>query len=712
MRFRFALTAAAVLVSLTACNRHVDRSEPAAVDQTRLLAADDEPQNWLTYGGTYSEQRFSPLAQITTENVGRLGLAWSYELREGRGAEATPIVVDGVLYITSAWSIVYALDARTGEELWVYDPEVPRSRGSSACCDVVNRGVAVWNGNVYVATIDGRLIAIDAADGSKVWEQETFDPSRPYTITGAPRIARGLVFIGNGGAEYGVRGYVSAYDAETGVLRWRFYTTPNPKGPDRAASDSMRSQTLATWNSHEGAWLTSGGGGTVWDSIVYDPEFDTLWIGVGNGAPWNRLIRSPDSPDTNNDNLFLSSVVGLDPDTGTYKCHYQETPGESWDFTATQPIMLATLKIGGKERQVLLHAPKNGFFYVIARKDCALLSAEAIVPVNWASGIDMTTGRPIENPAARYEGGSFMAKPSPVGAHNWQPMAFSPQTNLVYIPVQDIDFEYTDDKSFSYREGRWNTGITFPSLPPDPAVIEKIRNSYKGYLLAWDPVGQREVWRAPHVTGWNGGALATAGGLIFEGTVDGKFVAYDARDGRELWRFDNQGATQAGPVTYSVDGQQYVATLAGYGSIFFLVNGFAAQGTNLPAHVNVFRLDGSEHLPPLDLPRIVMPEPPEIQASPETVAEGGALFDRYCFMCHGAGAISGGVIPDLRYSSLLQDARDWRTVIHGERASAGMPDFSKWVSDLDADALRAYVASQARATRNLPPPAVSPSSQE
>jgi len=712
MRLGYALAALALLVVLTACNRSAVRSEPASVDQARLLGADNEPQNWLTYGRTYSEQRFSPLAQITTENVKRLGLAWSYQFHDGRGVEATPIVVDGVMYVTSAWSLVYALDAKTGKELWVYDPQVPRARGASACCDVVNRGVAVWNGKVYVGALDGRLIAINAADGSKVWEQATFDPSQPYTITGAPRVAHGLVYIGNGGAEYGVRGYVSAYDAESGTLRWRFYTTPNPKGPDRAASDSVRARVLATWNKRKGAWLTSGGGGTVWDSIVYDPEFDTLWVGVGNGAPWNRLIRSPDSPETNNDNLFLSSIVALDPDTGAYKCHYQETPGESWDFTSTQPIMLASLTIDGSERKVLLHAPKNGFFYVIDRKDCALRSAQAIVPVNWASGIDMKTGRPVENAAARYKAGTFKSKPGPIGAHNWHPMAFSPQTNLVYIPVQDADFDYINDTRFSYRNGRFNTGVIFAALPPDPAVIEEIRKSTKGYLLAWDPVAQREVWRAPHVTAWNGGALATAGGLVFEGTVDGNFIAYDAHDGRELWRFDNHGATQAGPVTYSVDGQQYVATLAGYGSVFFLINGFLAQGTNLQGRVNVFRLDGSERLPPLNLPRIEMPEPPEIRASAETVGQGEVLFDRYCFMCHGGGAISGGVIPDLRYSSVLQDADAWRTVIHGERAASGMPDFSNWVSDLDADALRAYVASQARATRNLSPPAVSPSSQQ
>jgi PQQ-dependent dehydrogenase (methanol/ethanol family) len=707
MRSAFSLAAAELLVVLAACEQQADRSTYAAIDQARLLAADEEPQNWLSYGRTYAEQRYSPLAQITAENVGRLGLAWSYEFRDSRGVEATPLIVDGVMYVTSAWSVVYALDAKTGDELWVYDPLVPRERGALACCDVVNRGVAVWRGKVYVGTLDGRLIAIDAATGSKLWEQVTVDQSKPYTITGAPRAARGLIYIGNGGAEFGVRGYVSAFDAESGILRWRFYSTPNPKGPDRAASDSVRERALATWNRHEGAWLTSGGGGTVWDSIVYDPELNTLWVGVGNGAPWNQQVRSPASPDTNNDNLFLASVVALDPDTGQYKCHYQETPGETWDYTATQPIMLATLDFGGSMRKVLLHAPKNGFFYVLDRADCSLISAKAIVPVNWAQGIDMTTGRPIENAAARYRADTYTVFPGPFGAHNWHPMAFSAQTQLVYIPAQHIDFQYSHDPAFTYRGGRFNTGIIFPALPRDPAVIEQIRRSTKGFLLAWDPVAQREVWRAPHATAWNGGALATAGGLVFQGTADGLVVAYDARIGRELWRYNNQGATLGGPATYSIEGQQYIATLAGYGSIFFLINGFVAQGANLPSRVNVFRLDGNARLPPLDLKRAEMPTPPAIKALPETVAHGGALYDRYCFMCHGAGAISGGVIPDLRYSSVLQDSGQWRAAIRGERASGGMPDYTQSLSDLDAEALRAYVAAQVEATKELAPPTVS-----
>ncbi|MFT3727752.1 MAG: PQQ-dependent dehydrogenase, methanol/ethanol family [Terricaulis sp.] len=672
-------------------------SQPAAVDQRRIEGADSEPGNWMSHGRTYSEQRFSPLTSINTQNVSQLGLAWTYELHAPRAAEGTPIVVDGVMYVTSAWSIVYALDATNGRELWVFDPQVPHSRGASACCDVGNRGVAVWNGKVYVGTLDGRLIAIDAKTGRQVWSQVTVDQSRPYTITGAPRAAHGLVFIGNGGAEYGVRGYVSAYDAESGNMKWRFYLTPNAKGPDNAASDPQRDQMLATWNPNAGAWLESGGGGTAWDSIVYDPETNTLWVGAGNGAPWNREVRSPSVAGRNNDNLFLSSVVALNPDTGAYKCHYQETPGETWDYTATQQMILATLPINGQQKQVLLHAPKNGFFYVIDRSNCKLLSAGSIATQTWAHGIDMQTGRPNEDPAARFVGHTAIVLPSPFGAHNWQPMSMSPQTGLVYIPTQELAQDYTSDSAFVYRPGRWNTGTVHAALPDDPKTRAAVRSSLKGALIAWDPVNQREAWRAELPGAWNGGTLATAGGLVFEGTVDGHFRAYDARTGAKLWDVDNGAATLAGPITYQVQGQQYVASLASYGSVFFLAAGFAAprDGDMLNGRVNVYRLGGTATLPARNFTRIATPAPPHINVSAAVLANGTQLFGRFCAACHGPGAISGGATPDLRRSPILQDAASWRTTVHGARAEAGMPDFTQWISDSDAEAIRAYVAHEA-----------------
>ena len=671
---------------------------PAQVNERRIADADSEPGNWLTHGRTYNEDRYSPLDAINTQNVSQLGLAWSYELREPRGAEATPIVVDGVMYVTSAWSIVYALDAATGRELWVYDPQVPRERGASACCDVVNRGVAVWNGKVYVGTLDGRLIALNARTGRRVWEEVTVDQARPYTITGAPRAARGLIFIGNGGAEYGVRGYVSAYDANSGRLRWRFYTTPNPREADDAASDSVRDRALATWNPDAGAWLESGGGGTAWDAIVFDPETDTLWIGVGNGAPWNREIRSPSIEGRNNDNLFLSSVVGVDPDTGAYKCHYQETPGETWDYTGTQPIILSTLTIGGAERQVLMHAPKNGFFYVIDRTNCGLISAGSIATQTWASGVDMATGRPIENAEARFVSRTAIVLPSPFGAHNWHPMSMSRQTGLVYIPVQELAQDYTSDPAFVYRPGRWNTGTVHAPLPEDRATRAAIRNSMQGFLLAWDPVNQREAWRVRLEAPWNGGTLATAGGLVFQGTLDGHFRAYDARTGERLWDYDNQAATMGGPVSYAIDGQQYVASLASYGTLFYLPAGFGiANPPTAPqrGRVNVFRLGGTAQLPARELVRLPMERPPAIRANAATLQRGAAVYTQFCMACHGFGAISGGVLPDLRRAPSLQDANVWTQTVHGARAANGMPDFTQWVSDGDAEAVRAYVAQEA-----------------
>jgi PQQ-dependent dehydrogenase (methanol/ethanol family) len=683
---------------------------PGQVDEARLMAAASEPAQWMTHGGGYDEQRFSRLTQISSANVSELGLAWSYEFRVGRAASSTPLVVDGVMYVTSAWSIVYALNAATGAELWVYDPEVPRERGQYACCDVVNRGVAVWDGRVYVGTIDGRLVAIDAATGQEVFDVVTVDQSRPYTITGAPRAAGGRIYIGNGGAEYGVRGYVSAYDAETGALVWRFYTTPNAEGLDDAASDEVRDRALASWNP-EGAWRQSGGGGTVWDAIVYDPAQNALWVGVGNGSPWNQQVRAPRrGGEANDDNLFIASIIKLDARTGAYQCHYQVNPGETWDYTATQPIMLAELQIEGRTRQVAMQAPKNGFFYVLDRSDCALISADPIIPmapaeatppgapVSWSTGAVGADGRPIENPGVRFEAATAVIRPSPFGAHNWHPWSMSPQTGFVYIPTQDSAMDYTTDPAFQYRAGRWNTGTVHALLPPDTPTRDFIANTLTGALIAWDPVNRREAWRVAQAGSWNGGTLATAGGLVFQGTVNGHFVAYDARNGQELWRYNAQAATLAGPISYEVDGVQYVAASAGYGTVFFLNAGFAApqEGNALNSRINVFRLGGTASLPALELTRLEMAAPPVVRASPAVLAQGAQAYAVHCAVCHGASAITGGVLPDVRRSAALAEAEAWRQVVHGGRLALGMPDFTQWVSAQEAEAMRAYVAVEAQ----------------
>ena len=357
-------------------------SRPANVDGARIVAADSEPGNWMTYGRTYSEQRFSPLDAINADNVADLGLAWYFDLDTDRGQEATPIVVDGVMYVSTAWSKVKALDAATGKLIWAYDPKVPGQTAVYACCDVVNRGVAVWKGRVYVGTLDGRLVALDAASGEPVWSVQTTDPDKPYTITGAPRVVKDKVLIGNGGAEFGVRGYVTAYDAQTGAQVWRFYTVPGD--PAKGFESDAMEQAAKTWT---GEWWKLGGGGTAWDSIIYDPGLNLVYIGAGNGTPWNQAIRSPDG----GDNLFLSSIVAVNADTGEYVWHYQETPGETWDFTATQPLMLADLTIGGEKRHVVMHAPKNGFFYVLDAKTGEFISGDKFATVTWASGIDPET---------------------------------------------------------------------------------------------------------------------------------------------------------------------------------------------------------------------------------------------------------------------------------------------------------------------------------
>ena len=681
-------------------------SEPAVLDTARIARADAEPHNWLTHGRTYSEQRFSPLKAIDRDTVGRLGLAWSYELKTPRGASATPIVVDGVMYVTSSWSLVYALDATTGKELWVYDPKVDRATGASACCDVVNRGVAVYHDKVFVGAIDGRLIALDGRTGSVAWETQTVDIQLPYTITGAPRVANGLVYIGNGGAEYGVRGYVSAYEADTGRLRWRFYTVPGDpsKGPDHAASDASMAKAAETWN---GEWWKWGGGGTVWDAIVYDADFDQVIVGVGNGSPWNQAIRSPDG----GDNLFLSSILALDAKTGAYRWHYQTTPGDTWDFTATQPIVLADLAIGGAPRKVAMQAPKNGFFYVVDRQNGKLISASPLfpmfptkstpqgMPLSWAYAVDQSTGRPMENPEARYRSGTVIVRPSPFGAHNWHPMAFSPETGLVYIPAQELALDFTTDANFVTRPGRWNLGTVQAPLPDDPAVRAAIKSMSKGFLIAWDPVNAREAWRVEHKGPWNGGTLATAGGLVFEGTVDGRFLALDARTGNELWSTDHQVSTLAGPISYSVNGEQYIAVLSGFGSVFNLTS--AAISPIQPARVNgrvhVYRIGGTATAAAPAATAVAMREPPTINASAQDVARGATLYGQYCMMCHGFGAV-GGAISDIRRSRRLEDAVAWReAVVNGALSGAGMPRFAGDISDSDAEMIRAYVARQAAA---------------
>ena len=464
-----------------------ERTAIAWVDAERIANADAEPENWLVHGRTNSEQRFSPLQQVNDVTVNDLGLAWYVDLDTDRGQEATPIIVDGVMYSTSAWSKLQAVDAQTGVLKWQYDPEVSGIWNVRACCGVQNRGAAVWKGRVYFATLDGRLIALDAATGDLVWEVLTTDQAQSYTITGAPRIADGNIVIGNGGAEYGVRGYVTAYNLDTGEQAWRFYTVPG--NPADGFEDATQEMAAATWT---GEWWVDGGGGTAWDSFAYDPELNLLYIGTGNGSPWSRAIRSPGG----GDNLFLASIVAVNAASGEYVWHYQTVPGDTWDYTAVQHMVLADLAIDGEQRQVIMQAPKNGFYYVIDRVTGELISAENIMPVNWATHIDLESGRPVEVDGARYDETLATKKISPGagGAHNWQPMSYSPLTGLVYIPAKQQPFIYRLNTEYERRSIGFNHGVNnwdpfdeVAELAPEFGVDDQ------GHLLAWDPGPPLEI---------------------------------------------------------------------------------------------------------------------------------------------------------------------------------------------------------------------------
>jgi quinohemoprotein ethanol dehydrogenase len=682
---------AAAVSGLAACSQG-SGSEATAVASSAV------GDNWDQHGGTADEQRFSGLTEITAENVAKLGLAWSFELDTNRGQEATPLMVDGVLYTTTAWSKVVALDAETGKLLWSYDPKVPGDSGFKACCDVINRGVAYSKGRVFVGTLDGRLEALDAKTGKLVWSTLTVDQSHPYTISGAPRVVKGKVIIGNGGADYGVRGYVTAYDEMSGKQVWRFYTVPgDPAKSDNAASDDViESLVRKTWFGDD--YIKSGGGGTVWDSIVYDEELDQLYIGVGNGSPINHVERSKGK----GDNLFLSSIVALNPDTGKYLWHYQEVPGETWDYTATQQITLATMPVGGAQRKVLFQAPKNGFFYIIDRTNGKLLSAEKFAPVNWADRIDMKTGRPVEAAGARYEKEPFLAAVGGAGAHSWHAMSFSPQTGLVYIPAQLIPTLFNREENFSFKPGQWNLGFDMmrTKLPTAAADRKAMLSGLSGWLLAWDPVQQKEVWRVSHGGPWNGGVLSTAGGLVFQGTADRQFVAYDAAKGTKLWSFPASSSIIAAPITYRVKGTQYVAVLAGNGgAIPLALPDFNGPRLQPNGRVLVFKLGGTAKLPEFDL---TPPPPAQVAEKPsaDQLERGRVMFADNCATCHGLGGWSAGVLPDLRRSGVLGSAEAWQSVVYdGALRENGMISFKPYLTSEQIETIRLYLGTQADALR-------------
>jgi len=682
MGWKLGAAVAAVLLA-SACTGGKNGGE---VDDSRLLAAHTDSANWLMVGGSYDEKHYSALRQINSENVADLAPAWVVDFDVTRGQEGEPLVVDGVIYVVTAWSKVHAIDGATGRRLWSYDPKVPGEWGAKGCCDVVSRGLAFYENTVYLASYDGRLIALDAKTGEERWSVLTIDPSKRYTITGAPRVFKGKVVIGNGGAEYPTRGYVTAYDARTGEKVWRFYTVPGEPGKRDGEPSDEPLERLArpTWFGDD--YWKNGGGGTAWDAIVYDRELDRLYIGTGNGAPHNHFVRS----EGKGDNLFLASIIAVNPDTGEYIWHYQVNPGESWDYTAVQPMILADLDIAGKRRKVLMQAPKNGFFYVIDRETGKPISADPFVPnPRWASRIDPATWRPVENPGARYLDAPFINMPGPPGAHNWQPMAFSPDTGLVYLPT-------------STNANLFKASVESTHASPDPKNLGGLP-SPETYLQAWDPVRRETRWKVP-IEGYRtdaggGGVLATAGNLVFQGRgeVTGEFVAMAADTGRILWRVKTPSQVMAAPVTYLVNGEQYVVVAMGSGGPSLLWGSQEQPRERAPARLVAFKLGGTATMP--EPPRLLGPVTAPTETFPARLAASGEeIYSKHCSRCHGRPIErASNILPDLRRSGYLGDRSAWRAVvIDGALTDVGMVSFADRITADDAEAIRAYVSGKAR----------------
>jgi len=646
---------------------------------------------WHGVNGDSNETGFSRLDQINTANAGQLGLAWYLDLPGEATLQASPIFVDGVLYFTGSYADVYAVDARTGQLKWKFEPKVWEHNPMKMNFGFgANRGAVYAGGKVLSTALDGRLFAIDAKTGAKIWEAETTDPKGMQTVTGAPRVIGHNVVIGNAGADFGQRGYASAYDIETGKQAWKFYVVPS--SPEANKGNAALEAAAKTWKGEFWKKMSmmgpNGGGGGPWDSMTYDAELNRVYIGTGNAYDYDPELRSPGG----GDNLYTASIVALDADTGKYLWHYQVNPRDAWDFDSTQQIMLATLKIGGKPRKVLMQAPKNGFYYVLDRTTGKLISAGQIAKQNWADHIDLKTGRPVEKPGIRYEQGAKVIYPFGGGAHSWMRMAYSPATGLVYVPTMQQGTLYSrgEPKGDEMKVG----GLVVGNTPDEPG-------DGKGTLVAYDPVTAKVRWKVKDATLFNGGTAATAGNLVFQGTADGWFHAYDARSGAELWKSYVGMGVIAPPAVWALDGKQYVSVLAGYGGSVAALGGAAIVGWKyaMPRRLLTFTLDGKAVLPASPSPtlKVAALDNPEEKLDPAQVAMGKAMF-MSCAACHGKGANSaGGPAPDLRESPIPLDPDAFYTVVHdGALITKGMPRFA-FFQKPQIEAIRQYVRAQARA---------------
>ena len=661
-------------------------------DSRVINSPSDEPGSWLTYGQNFKEQRFSELTQINTDTIARLGLAWTTQIGDyNMRMQGTPLVVDGVMYVSNGWSVIYALDATTGEEIWKYDPEVDRSYIRLACCGPAhNRGVAVYEGKVFVGTFDGRLIAVNAENGEEVWDVDTWIPEGlgRFNITGAPRAAAGKVYIGQGSGESGHRrGYVTAYDADTGEVSWRFFLVPgDPSQPFEHPEMELAAQ---TWG---GEWWKYGGGGTAWNSLVYDEEFNSLYIGVGNGAPWPREIRSPGG----GDDLFLSTIVSVDVETGTMNWYYQTTPGDNWDYSSAMDMALGEIEFGGEMRKVVLQAPKNGFFYVIDREDGELLRALPYTEgIDWATHVDMETGRPVENPDVVYESEPQWIMPANSGAHNWEPQSWDNELGLMYFYYHDIANFYSLDEGFvetgEYEIRERGLSLGWGEGEYRRRLIEEAgpRPESQAYIGAFDPITGGYKWRHELESDYNGGVVATRGGLLFHPEGTGEFSARDTDDGEILWRYSAPGTFRSTSVmTYQVGRDQYVATM---------MNGNRA--IDLGGTVLAFKLDGNLDLPIPDIVQATVPELPDGDFGVDQISEGDDIYHAQCASCHGGIGIPNEVAivaPDLRLMTLSTHDEMSDIVIGGSRADRGMPEFRDAITSDQLESIRAFVVEQAR----------------
>ncbi len=678
-------------MALSSCTPASQTAEPEVGADRQFRDAQDGT-NWPGYGRLYDEAHFSPLDQINGGTIGKLGLAWFYDVSAPGSTVGAPLAIDGVIYFPVGHSVIHAMQAETGKLLWTYDPQVGEVAGEKLRLGWGIRGIAYWQGKIITATQDGRLIAIDARSGKPIWTTQTLQPGDGLSITGAPRIFNGKVIIGNGGADYSaVRGFVSAYDADTGRFLWRFYTVPGD--PAKGFEDETMAMAAKTWSGEQ--WK-KGGGGTAWNALTYDPEFDRIYIGTGNGSPWNAKVRSPGG----GDNLFLCSIVALDAKTGKYLWHYQVNPGETWDYNAAMDIVLATLKIEGKPRKVLMQAPKNGFFYVIDRETGKLISAKPFAEQNWAKGIDLKSGRPIENPEARIFDGKHPMWPSgAAGAHSWEPMAFSPKTNLVYIPTTELS-EKLDDRGVDLKNWSRGRGLQL-DLSNGPAEFGPVPNSGGsfGHLQAYDPVKQKRVWSVPLGAPLNGGVAVTAGNLVFQGNMRGRLVAYAADTGKVVWDFDAQSGIIGQPITYSVRGKQYLTVVTGVSATPGLMAGFGGVPVwnyrTQKRRVLTFALGGSAILPPKEQDPAGSSSKSTFPINDALAVKGSEIYAKNCSLCHGMCLNAGGSAPDLRQSGAIADEATFLSIVQGGLLkNSGMPQF-----DLSADqvkAVRNYIGKETR----------------